>query len=137
MGDFDLSYLSNSFWGVGLRLGADTMWGLGAGFSIYGDAAVSLLSSHFNVHQREKLDIADTTRANLTNKVDNVVTIGELALGLKWDHFFYKDRYHIGVKLGWEFNAFFNQNQFFRLFGNSSHESLAFQGLTLGFRFDF
>ena len=57
---------------------------------------------------------------------------------------FSRDRYHFGVKFGWEFNVFFDQNQLVRFVGDTAPGSfvqndgeLSFQGLTLGMRFDF
>ena len=36
--DEDKVHMDNDFWGVGIRMGANTLWGLGRGFSIYGNA---------------------------------------------------------------------------------------------------
>ncbi|MES2123023.1 MAG: Lpg1974 family pore-forming outer membrane protein, partial [Chlamydiota bacterium] len=73
-----------------------------------------------------------------------VVVAADLALGLQWDYLFSQDRYHFGVKLGWEFNIFFDQNQLFNFMSstnpgaiNFQNDDLSFQGLTLGLRFDF
>lgn len=143
-GDTDKVSMDNDFWGVGLRVGLDTLWGLGAGFGIYGNGSASLLSGHFDVHEKEKLKNAGTHRLNIGRDVDNVVVAADLALGLQWDYLFSKERYHFGVKMGWEFNVFFDQNQLFNFMSSTNpgaidfkNDDLSFQGLTLGFRFDF
>ncbi|MBS0603876.1 MAG: hypothetical protein JSS60_02435 [Verrucomicrobia bacterium] len=141
--DEDKVHMDTDFWGVGIRIGANTLWGLGKGFSIYGNGSVSLLSGDFDVHEHEKLEDADIRLMNIERDVDNVVVTADLALGLQWDYMFSKDRYHFGVKMGWEFDMFFDQNQLFNFLGSNpgsisfADDDLSFQGLTLGFRFDF
>lgn len=142
-GDRDQLRLTNDFWGIGLRVGFDSLWGLGKGFGIYGNAAASLLAGDFTVRQKEKLEEADLIRMNLKADTSSVVAGTELALGFQWDKLFSKERYHLGLKLGWEFNLFFNQNRLVQFLGGSpgaisqNDADLSFQGLTVGFRFDF
>ena len=142
--DEDQVLLDTDFWGVGLRMGFDSLWGLGKGFGIYGNGSASLLAGDFDVHEKEKLKEADLRRLEIKRDVDSVVAAADLALGLQWDCLFSRDRFHFGVKFGWEFNLFFDQNQLFN-FLSSKHpgamsfkdDDLTFQGLTLGVRFDF
>ncbi len=137
-------HADSDFWGVGLRVGVDSLWGLGKGLGIYGNGSASLLSGHFDVHETEKFKKGHSSHVNIENDVDNVVAAADLALGLQWDYLFSNDRFHFGFKFGWEFNIFFDQNQLFN-FLSSDHPSsiqfkkddLTFQGLTLGLRFDF
>lgn len=144
-GDTDKVGMNSDFWGVGLRAGFNTLWGLGKGFGLYGNGSGSLLSGHFQVHEKEKLIKADLVKFNVKNDVNNLVAVADLSLGLQWDYLFSKDRFHIGVKFGWEFNIFFDQNQLFNFQStpdtpgtiNIANDDLSFQGLTLGLRFDF
>jgi len=140
-GDIDKISLSNNSWGVGLRLGFNSLWGLGKGFSFYFDGAGSLLSGNFKVHEREHLNIADVTRFSVSNNTTSVIPIAEIALGLQWDRYFSSDRFHFGMKLGWEMNYFFDQNRLIQFsspgFFTQNNSDLGFMGLTLGFRFDF
>jgi hypothetical protein len=136
----DHVHLDTDFWGVGLRMGFNTLWGLGKGLGIYGNGSASLLSGNFNVHEKEKGD----RPMHITRDIDNVVPVADLALGLQWDYLFSAERCHFGVKLGWEFNMFFDQNQLFNFMSTSlpgsvnfQNDDLSFQGVTLGFRFDF
>lgn len=141
--DEDKVHMDNDFWGVGIRAGVNTLWGLGKGFSIYGNGSAALLSGDFDVHEHEKLEHADRRIMDIKRDVDNVVVTADLALGLQWDYMFSKDRYHLGVKLGWEFDLFCDQNKLFNFIGSSpgainfQDDDLTFQGLTVGFRFDF
>jgi hypothetical protein len=142
-GDTDQVRTDNDFWGVGLRMGANTLWGLGAGISIYGNGSFSLLSGEFDVNEYERHQATDLTLMNVSRDIDSVVVTADLALGLQWDYMFSKDRYHFGLKFGWEFDMFFDQNQLFNFIGSNPgafqtfSDDLSFQGITLGMRFDF
>ncbi len=142
--DEDKIHADNNFWGVGIRMGFNGLWGLGKGLGIYSNGSASLLSGHFDVHEREKLNKADERIFSVKRDVDNVVVAADLALGLQWDYLFSRNRYHFGVKFGWEFNMFFDQNQLFNFLSPTNpgaihfqNDDLTFQGLTLGLRFDF
>jgi hypothetical protein len=142
--DEDHIHLDTDFWGVGIRMGFNSLWGLGKGFGLYGNGSASLLSGHFDVEEKEKLEYADRELLNTERDVDNVIVTADLALGLQWDYLFSKDRYHFGVKFGWELNLFFDQNQLFNFLSSNNpgaisfrDDDLSFQGLTLGLRFDF
>lgn len=143
-GDRDKVQMNNNSWAVGLRMGFNSLWGLGKGFSIYADGAGSLLSGKYTIHQSEHLVVADVTIFRLRDAQSNVFPIAELALGLQWDHIFPNDRWHMGVKVGWEMNYFFNQNRLIHFLSSSSpgafarnHGDLSFNGVTFGLRFDF
>lgn len=141
--DEDRVHFDSDYWGVGIRMGVDTLWGLGKGFSLYGDGSASLLSGDFDVDMHEKLKKSHTDKAKIKRDVDNVVAAADLALGIQWDYLFSRDRYHVGVKLGWEFDIFCDQNQLLIFTGSNPgairvrDDDLTFQGLTVGFRFDF
>lgn len=142
-GDKDQLRFDNDFWGIGLRIGVDSLWGLGGGWGLFGNGAASMLAGDFTIRQKEKLKEADLTRLNLKADTNSVVAIAELALGLQWDKLFAQDRYHLGLKFGWELNVFFDQNLLIHFLGASpaslsqSNADLSFQGLTIGLRFDF
>lgn len=143
-GDRDKVKMINNTWGVGLRMGFNSLWGLGKGFSIYADGAGSLLSGRYTIHQSEHLVVADVTLFRLRDAQSNVFPIAEVALGLQWDHIFPNNRWHMGVKVGWEMNYFFNQNRIIRFLSSSNPGAifrndgdLSFNGVTFGLRFDF
>lgn len=142
--DRDKVHLDTDFWGIGVRMGFNSLWGLGKGFGVYGNGSASLLSGHFDVDEHEKLQKARQTILNVDRDIDNVVVTADLALGLQWDYMFSRNNYHFGLKFGWEFNLFFDQNQLFNFLSSSNpgaiqflEDDLSFQGLTLGMRFDF
>ncbi|MBI3237175.1 MAG: hypothetical protein HYZ48_05715, partial [Chlamydiales bacterium] len=139
--EWDQISIEQDFWGVGLRMGFDSLWGLGKGWALYGNGAASLLSGNFDIRQIEKLQEAHVKKLDLSKEVDNIVVAAEVALGIQWDYLFSQDRYHFGLKFGWEFNVFFDQNQSVRFVSDQAPGSftqnegdLSFQGLTLGLR---
>ncbi len=143
-GDEDKIKMSNNFWGVGIRVGFNSLWGFAKGWSFYVDGAGSLLSGQIKVREGEHFNKANETIFNVRDTISTVIPTAEIALGLQWDHLWDNDRYHLGVKLGWEFNCFFNQNRLFKFASSSSpgffsqnNADLSFQGVTLGLRFDF
>ncbi len=130
----------NHWWGLGPEAGLDTQWGLGSGFSLYGNLAASIEYGFHKVrvknHPLPPLNVKDSHR--------NSRAILDLQIGLQWDHLFYNDRYHIGLHGGWEQHVYFNQNQFDVFVDDlnegtfvSNQGDLTYQGWTLGAQFDF
>lgn len=140
---------SNNYWGLGLRGGLNTQWGLGAGWSFYGNGALSLLYGYFDLYQKQvgtSLAGAETVtmRNQQSYRVDRA--IAELAMGIRWDTMFANDRCHFGIQGGWEHLMFFGQNQFQHFLGTGLNNAgsftanqgdLTIQGWTLAARLDF
>lgn len=146
--------IKNNFWGVGPSIGLNTMWVLGnAGsnmdhrFSLFGDAAGSLMYGHFDNNDSFLLSSASsptTSRFKYDNLSRNLaVAMLQGVMGLSWDTAFNRGRNHFMMKVGYEFQYWFRQNQFLYSFDFAEKSSmrysddLALQGLTVDFRFDF
>ena len=138
----------NKYWGLGLLAGLDTQWGLGHGWSIYGNAAFSLLYGFFSIDAEEEYRTTASGSETTTLDVDDHYhadrAIADMALGLRWDHMFDHDRYHLGIQAGWEHHLFFGQNQFMRFVDDaapgvllSNQGDLMITGWILNARFDF
>lgn len=138
----------NDFWGMGLVGGMNTLWGLGNGWAIYADAAVSLVYGSFtlNNNQVETTSVAteSSNYFNANQKVKCTRAMTDLALGLRWDRNFSDDRFHIGFNAGWEQHIYFDQNQLIRYVDDiaktdtvSNQGDLTLQGFAFGARFDF
>ena len=136
--------MKNNFWGLGPRLGLDTQWAIGSGFSFFGNASISLLYGFFQTafHQltREANGIG-FPYASTHNSFRQSTAITDLQLGLRWDHMFDNDRFHFGLQAGWEHHKFFSQNHFTRYVTQNqfvvNQGNLTTQGWTLSARFDF
>lgn len=141
----DHLHFHSNFWGLGLAAGLDTQWGLGGGWSIFGDAACGFL---YGFHD---LDRDDTVRFNTAFEWAGVDwsyrvsrAIADLAMGLRFDTWTNDERLHFRLQAGWEHHIYFNQNQFIRFVDNvaigtfvNNQGDLTLQGWTLSARFDF
>jgi cob(I)alamin adenosyltransferase len=132
----------NDFSGVGPKLGVNSNWFLGKGFSFYAGVTGALLWGDFSLKQtQERTD--DTVEVDLKSHFDRIVPTAQIRTGLLFDWFFNRDRCHIGINAGWEFQYWWNQNQIERFTDDRlpiyirSSDELSMQGFTLGLRFDF
>lgn len=116
--------MQNDFFGAGLRGGMNTAWGLSYGLSFYGDAAFSILYGCFDVRQKEKLEFASLqSSSEIVDEKEHFRLsriILELGIGIRWDRFFAKERYHLGLQAGWEELYFFGQNQLRHFFSDQN-----------------
>jgi hypothetical protein len=146
-GNFVKEDTHNRFRGAGLRGGLDSQWGLGSGWSFFGQMAFALVygRQHVNV-ETSQVASSGSVAPNLTAH-DNwgaVRGITDLALGLRWDQLFSGDAYRVRLQAAWEQHMFlaFNQNHSFTnstgqgvLVGNKGDLSLS--GVSFEARFDF
>jgi hypothetical protein len=134
--------LDSDFEGVGARLGLDLRFALHKGWSLYGVAAGSLLYGDFDCDFHQKADSFTIARTD-DNFHKGVSTI-QMGLGVRWDTYFSKRRFHFGVSAGWEQNIWYGVTQFNHYLGSLSTGTLVqddgdltLQGGTLSARFDF
>ncbi len=141
-------HISNklNFWGLGICAGLDTQWGLGSGFSIYGDGAVSLLSGFFKNNRAETALVGSAVQyLGMTNSDRTSRAITDLELGLRWSRMFCNNGFNLQIQGGWEHHMYFGMNQFpTRMLAATdqgkfwqNQGDLTMQGWTLSMRFDF
>lgn len=139
---------TDQWWGMGLSFGMNTQWGLGAGWSLFGDAAAAIVYGFHKPHV-----VALTQNVETGEKVPFVGLkdgfriahpVFDLGAGLRWDQMFCKDYFHIRLQLGWETHVYVNQNQFPVFTSKDSRGvfvgnqgDLTTQGWTFSTRFDF
>lgn len=141
-------FMKNNFWGIGLRFGLETQWGIGCGWSIFGDASASLLYGYFKVNHSESdvlvSGVVNNPLYTLANfyHVDRFIT--DFIAGLRYDYMFCDERYHLGFQVGWEHHMFFGQNQFPKFPASNfpgmiiaNQGDLSLQGVSAQVRFDF
>lgn len=135
----------NKYWGFGLRTGINALWTLGSGVSFYSDAAISLLHGFFKVKYEAELEhVNEKTLNDVKDSYHVSRAITDLAIGLQYDHMFFNDAFHLGIRAGWEHHMFFGQNQFLHFVDDqasgvfvANQGDLTYQGWTLNVRFDF
>lgn len=132
----------NDFSGIGPKLGMNSNWFLGKGFSLYAGIAGALLWGDFNLKQTQE-NSDDATNVDLKSNFNRIVPTAQIRTGFLFDWFFNRDRCHIGISAGWEFQYWWNQNQIERFTDDQlpiyirSSDDLSMQGFTLGLRLDF
>jgi hypothetical protein len=138
--------LNNRFRGGGLLAGLDSQWGLGMGWSIYGQAAVSLLYGTQHLHETQDLTTggSETRIAVIRDSWATVRTLTDLGVGFRWDHLFYDDAYRIRLQLGWEQHLLSGFDKDINLTDDvmqgkfvCSQGDLAVSGIAFQARFDF
>ncbi len=146
--DILLAYKFNS-WGIGPRVGVESNWLLGGGCRIFGDAAMSLLYTYFDVkHQNALKTLATGTIDELSDVKDEernsqVRSNLETALGFGWGTYFDCNSWHIDLALGYEFQYWINANENLRFVDAAAKGvhvtggDLALHGATFRLRLDF
>lgn len=138
--------IDNDFWGVGPSGGVNTQWRFCNDkrhfFSIFADFAGALLYGHFDVDENnfdQAVPGVGFGEQKFSNFDRNLVApMLQTAMGFGWDMNFNKDKCHVGVKLGYELQYWFRQNQIVTPFSLERLDGdLAMQGGTLDLRFDF
>jgi hypothetical protein len=145
--------LSNHYWGVGPKVGLDTLWILGGGVSFYSNFDLSLLYGQFHIKQNETTQVVGvvppTVLLNVPHNRYYLARLNlDLMIGLRWTYLFQDDAYKITLEAGWEQMILLGQNQLMRFFpsttttGNPAPNSsgkgdLTLQGLTMQATFGF
>jgi len=142
---------SNDFCGLGTRMGIDSEWILGCNAGFYANFATSIIYGKFDVDQTWRggpnVDVNGFKAMNSDLDFDvctNVVN-AEIQLGVFWGMFFCDMRYHVGMRLGWEFHYWYDQNQLRNWTDNLnpiyndtlSRGDLTLNGLSFRLQFDF
>lgn len=135
---------TSKLWGIGPSTGVNSKWYLGNGFSIFGDAAGSLLWGYFKVNHEEVVSNDPTTsNIDITANEHRFVPTAQLVLGLSYDRYFNNDKCHIGLTLGWESIYYWRANQMLNIedFATKKYsrisEDASMTGVTLHLRCDF
>jgi hypothetical protein len=140
-------YNKQSFWGVGIRPGFNSSWGITDHCSIFGETSFSALWGYFDTTRNdtavqnstdEKIaSFSNLTVTNTNQRNHTICPVLEFLIGLRWEVMCSNDDYRIRLQAGWEEQVWFNQNQFININGFNPYGNLNLQGLTLEMRIDF
>jgi len=132
----------SDFNGMGLRAGADINYYLGNAWSIYADAAASLIYGKFDCRLKTWNTFINTQQkiliANPKNTFYQSIPSIQLALGIDWSDYLWSQNCLFGIQLGWEQQLWLgiNKMQHYihkldegKLF--QGNENLTLQGLVL------
>ncbi len=135
-----------NYWGIGPCEGLDTEWGIGSGFSIYGNAALAILYGFFKDTRIAKITTPSLAFETTSYSFQHVSrAIADLEVGFRWDRVFLEDQLHLQIQAGWEQHIYFGLNQFAVRSAAIGDEGkvwlnqgdLTMQGFTLSVRVDF
>lgn len=117
--------LNDTYWSIGPRVGCDSKWHMGAGFSIEGDVAASLLYGFNKARVRENYSqYPGETFIDVRDNFRLVTPVMEMKLGIRYDTNVNDDKQHFGVGFGYDTQYWFP-------------DDIMLYGFTLDFRFDF
>lgn len=132
----------NNFWGIGPRGQIQANWYFDSHFSLYGSAIGGLLWGTFDVEEEELFSSFGEVY-DMDFDTHHFCPMLGFQLGLAYDINFNDNLNHFGIKLLYENQYWWRQNQFPKFSGQPSFywehqsEDLSMQGLTANFRFDF
>lgn len=116
---FSKMKVENDFRGLGPRIGCDGKWKLGSVFSFYGNAAASLLGGYFDLHEDETFSYVsptDVVYSKNTFKFWSFKPSIDVGLGIELFYEFIEERFTAKLDIGYEFHAWPEQMQLFRLY---------------------
>lgn len=131
------------FWGLGPRVGLDSKWHLGYGFSIFGDVAGSLLFGYFDVEHKEHYSQFHDNRIKISANRHAFSPSAQMQLGLRYDKYIHNNAQHIGVGIGFEAQYWWRQNQMLKIDDaqvlkyERYSEDVSMHGISLDIQWDF
>ncbi|MBS0651043.1 MAG: hypothetical protein JSR93_07775 [Verrucomicrobia bacterium] len=132
--------IRHHFWGIGPEVGINSKWNFWKNarhaLSIFGDFGQAFMWGHWSVHEE-----ADTTIKVTTINTQPDRNMGSLtfqgAAGFVWDARLNKNGSLFTFKLGYEFQIWTQQLQFFQHFSGILNNALILQGVTGRFLVEF
>lgn len=99
------------FFGVGPIVGIEADWCLGCGFSLYAQAALSLLYGDYDMHFSDSNRFVDgASFSHLKQDVHAIQVVGDAGLGVRWERCFCNNLLLV-LKLGVEEHLYFDHNR--------------------------
>lgn len=131
----------NRFRGGGLLGGLNTQWGLGSGWSFYGNISLALIYGVQRLHEHQEKN--DVRIEHAKDHWTIVRPMLDLGAGIRWDHLFDNDAYRIRLQLGWEQHNVFGFEQDLNFITGAQGKytvnggDLSLSGVAFQARFDF
>lgn len=139
-GPYRMHHHSN-YYGVGLRTGLDTAWHFNTNWSLFGDTAWTAMWSRYRLIRRDTIDDTTTGKKqrthNLSSNFSDIKLVGEFQIGLRYEIWFFDDRYHLQIQVGWEEQLWINHMKFIKALTAAAYYDMTTQGLNAMIRFDF
>ncbi|MBS0649813.1 MAG: hypothetical protein JSR93_01500 [Verrucomicrobia bacterium] len=111
--------LENEYKGLGLRGGLNTRFCIKHGFSIFNTTHLGLYYGEFELERKEKFFSSSffilSGKNSMEEKFRQITSLIAMQMGIGWDYGFRNNRCGLSVKLAYEYQIFFAQNQFMRV----------------------
>jgi len=153
--DFDLSAIiynvsisdesttsKSTSWGVGPKIGAQSNYLLGYGFTLFGDLSTSLLYTTFtklHVDYQNSLSQSSYAQNNNANLIQPII---DAAIGFGYGDYLLNDSFYMNLQVSYNFTTFFSQNMMRALVATATSAqavpaNLYLQGVSVGLSFLF
>ncbi len=135
--------MSNDFWGFGFFGGLDTKWMFTSDWHLFANGAAAILYGRFDITQKGIFNRA--LHFEETKDFQSGKGVLDIQAGIEWAHLFFKNRFGVTFRVGYEYHLYADQSQFPLPAGNTFFSNsytpvggdLAYQGLFLSGQFDF
>jgi hypothetical protein len=122
--------LKNDFWGLGPKGGVNTNWHLGSfnhhSFNLFGDVSLAVLGGRWSFKDIQKTS-ANSSIAGINPTTGAATFMFHGLMGFSWDVTFNKQS-NIGVRVGYEFQYWYDQLKVFTFLEGTLHAALVLQG---------
>lgn len=159
-GDNDMIFIKQSqdSWLMGPEAGVQTKWLIGCNFRIFANFDGALFYQKFKNQIKEFvlksfINSDGSTNGKLRDNIWKIIPNVDISIGLGYGTYFWENKSHIDITLGYDLNYFWNQNRIQKLsswtinhapfaeadisLGSASYGSLMLHGLNLTARIDF
>jgi hypothetical protein len=132
--------LKNNFWGLGPKGGVNTNWHLGSiknhSFNLFGDTSLTLFGGRWTFKDIQKTSMNSSIAGiNPTTWAATFMFHGQM--GFSWDVMFNKNQSNFGVRVGYEFQYWYDQLKIFTFLEGTLHAALVLQGGMLDFHVNY
>lgn len=131
----------NDFWGLGPSFGCEGKWFLDYGLNLLGSLTAAMMWGDFTVRHKEASSSQLFSHENFD--LHQIVPMTQTQIGLGYETNFYHNSYHLSVRVLYEMQYWWNQNQMPQLTSfviqrfQRYSQDLSLQGVTVDVRFDF
>lgn len=105
------TYVKSDSWAIGPRVGIDMNWFFTKKFFFYGNAAASLVYTHYKLSHKQYYEYIPTQLDwDYKDTFQFLRPNVEIAVGFNWGDYIFDSKAHLDVFAGYEFHAFWAQN---------------------------
>lgn len=132
--------LKNNFWGLGPKGGVNSNWNIGSIhnhlFNLFGDLSLALLGGTWTFKDIQKTSM-DSSLSGVNPKTRAATFMFHGLMGFSWDVKFGKNQSNFGIRVGYEFQYWYDQLKIFTFLEGTLHAALVLQGGMLDVHFNY